>query len=65
MHTVRWNDTTGQFEIVTLGSPDENGNRPVTGTVHVFLPDTANATACAAYDRWRETGELPDGVTTA
>lgn len=61
MHTVRWNDTTGQFEIVTIGPPDENGDIPVTGTVHVFPPDTANAAACAAYDRWRETGEIPEG----
>lgn len=60
MHTVRWDDTTNRFEIVTLGPPDETGDRQITGIIYAFPSGTTNAEACAAYDRWRETGELPE-----
>lgn len=48
-----------------LGDPCPDGTCEITGTIHIFPAGTDNATACAAYDQWRETGELPGGVTTA
>ena len=65
MHIIRWNELTERFEIVILGDPCPDGTCEITGTIHIFPAGTDNATACAAYDQWRETGELPGGVTTA
>lgn len=72
VNTVRWNDEDGRYQIVTVAvirAPGTDGG-PELGEyifdpVYTFPAGTDNATACAAYDQWRETGELPGGVTTA
>lgn len=69
MRTIpRFNDTTGKFEIVKVTKEavvDDNGQTveaPEFEAIHVFESGDTNEKACAAYDYYVRTGEIP--VTT-